>query len=62
MNRKTKDTIGTYAGLGLAVGTALAGLGATIPTMPKEITVIGAIMATLSGAVLGWVTGKPVKQ
>jgi hypothetical protein len=59
MKRKTKDQIGNWAGLGLAIGTALTGIGATLPGMPKEVTIIGVILATFSGAIIGWLTGKP---
>jgi hypothetical protein len=58
MKRKTKDTLGNYAGLALAVGTALTGLGASIPTIPKAVLTTGIILATLGGAVMGWLTGK----
>ncbi len=61
MKRKTKDTIGNYAGLGLALGTALTGMGASIPTMPKELLTAGIVLATISGALIGWLTGKPTQ-
>lgn len=61
MKRKTKDMIGNYAGLGLALGTALTGIGSAIPTAPAEVAYVGIVLATISGALMGWVTGKKVQ-
>lgn len=58
MKRKTKDALGTYAGLGLAIGTGLMGIGATVPTIPQQVTTFGVILATMSGALMGFLTGK----
>jgi hypothetical protein len=61
MKRKTKDTLGTYAGLGLAIGTGLTGIAASMPTAPAWVMNIGIILTVMSGALMGWLTGKKVQ-
>lgn len=61
MKARTKDKISNIAGFTLAVSGALAGVGAAGVTLPQPVLTACIITATVSGAIVAWLTGKQVK-
>ena len=61
MTRKFKNTLSNYAGLALAVSGAMGGIGAAGVELPHGVTTACIVMATISGAVVAWLTGKKVQ-
>lgn len=53
-----KDTISTYAGLALALGTAVLALATQGIALPEWLLIAAGILAAVGGGLLGWATGK----
>ena len=53
--------ISNYAGLVFAVSGALATAGTVGITLPEWLVTASILAATISGAVIGWLTGKKTR-
>lgn len=61
MNQKIKDTLSNVCGALLAVSGAVIALQQQGVALPPGVVTGATITAALAGAIVAWLTGKPVK-